>query len=76
MADVEYVDGNYSLAANYLANYRQRVRQLPPRGLWLGVRLEHRLNNRDGEASYGLQLEKMFPDSKENLAYQQWRKNR
>lgn len=76
MAEIEYLESNYQLAANYLARYRQFVRQLPARGLWLGVRLEHRLNNRDGEASYGLQLEKMFPDSKENLAYQQWRKRR
>ena len=76
IADMEYLEGNYSLSASYLAQYRKRVRQLPPRGLWLGVRLEHRLNNRDGEASYGLQLEKMFPNSKENLAYQEWRKQR
>ncbi len=33
------------------------------RSLWLGVQIERQLGNRDAEASYGLQLEKNFPDS-------------
>lgn len=31
--------------------------------LWLGVQIERQLGGRDAEASYGLQLEKNFPDS-------------
>jgi len=33
--------------------------------LWLGVRLERRLGDRQQEAAYGLQLRKRFPDSDE-----------
>ena len=33
------------------------------RSLWLGVQIERQLGDRDAEASYGLQLEKNFPDS-------------
>ena len=76
VADLEYIDGNYQNSFNYLSNYRRLVRSPSAKSLWLGVRLEHHRNNRDGEDSYGLALEKMFPDSKENRAYQQWRKNR
>ena len=76
IADLEYLASNYQQAVGYLANYTRLSRRKTARSLWLGVRLEHRMNNRDGEASYGLALEKMYPDSKENLAYQQWRKNR
>ncbi|MGS2724596.1 type IV pilus biogenesis/stability protein PilW [Porticoccus sp. GXU_MW_L64] len=76
IAELEYTDGNYQDSFNYLSNYRRLVRRPNARSLWLGVRVEHRRNNRNGEHSYGLALEKMFPDSKENLAYQQWRKRR
>ena len=33
--------------------------------LWLGVRLERHLGNRDAEASQGMALKKLFPDSQE-----------
>ena len=33
--------------------------------LWLGVRIERRAGNRDGEASYGSQLRRRFPQSRE-----------
>ncbi|MDM3870127.1 type IV pilus biogenesis/stability protein PilW [Porticoccus sp. W117] len=76
IAELEYTDGNYQNSFNYLSNYRRLVPRPNARSLWLGVRVEHRRNNRDAEDSYGLALEKMFPGSKENLAYQQWRKRR
>ncbi|UTW45386.1 type IV pilus biogenesis/stability protein PilW [bacterium SCSIO 12696] len=75
LADLDYLDGHYDSSAFYLGNYRRLVPRLNARSLWLGVRVEHRRNNRDAEDSYGLALEKMFPNSKENRAYQQWRNN-
>jgi len=33
--------------------------------LWLGVRVERRLGDRNSEASYALQLRNRFPESKE-----------
>jgi type IV pilus assembly protein PilF len=36
--------------------------------LWLGVRIERRLGDRNSEASYALQLRNRFPDSREARA--------
>ena len=33
--------------------------------LWLGVRVERKLGDRNSEASYAMQLKNKFPDSKE-----------
>jgi type IV pilus assembly protein PilF len=38
--------------------------------LWLGVKVERQLNNRDSVASLGGQLQRRFPQSKEALAYE------
>ena len=45
------------------------------RSLWLGARLEHALGNEDGVASRTLALQKLFPQSREVVAYQEWVKN-
>ena len=37
-------------------------------GLWLGVRVERKLGNRDAEVNYAQQLHKNFPDSPEAQA--------
>ena len=37
-------------------------------GLWLGVRVERKLGNRDAETAHSLQLRKKFPDSSEAQA--------
>jgi len=38
--------------------------------LWLGVKVERQLNNREAVASLGGQLQRRFPQSKEALAYE------
>jgi type IV pilus assembly protein PilF len=38
--------------------------------LWLGVKVERQLNNRDAVTSLGGQLQRRFPQSKEALAYE------
>lgn len=38
--------------------------------LWLGLKVERQLNNRDAVASLGGQLQRRFPQSKEALAYE------
>jgi type IV pilus assembly protein PilF len=38
--------------------------------LWLGARIEHRLNNREGARQLGEQLRRRFPESKEVSAYE------
>lgn len=46
----------------YLQRYTA-LAQPNARSLWLGVQIERQLGDRDAEASYGLQLERNFPDS-------------
>ncbi len=38
--------------------------------LWLGIKIEHRLGNREAEAQLASQLMRRFPDAREALAYE------
>lgn len=58
---------DYFEARNYLAQLLQTVTP-GPEILWLAVRIERQLGNRDAEAGYSAQLRKHFPDSREALA--------
>ena len=67
MADLAYARGNYGEAKGYLG----RLTQVAPENaetLWLGVRVERRLGDRNSEASYALQLRNRFPNSAEARA--------
>lgn len=75
LADLAYTQGDYQRAKAMLNKYNESRRRPTPRGLWLGVRLENQLGNRDAEASQGLALKNLFPDSRENQEYQNWLKN-
>ena len=37
--------------------------------LWLGIKVEQRLNNRDALAQLGVQLKKRFPQSRESALF-------
>lgn len=67
MADIAYARGDYAETRTYLNRYTQ-VAAVTPEVLWLGVRVERRLGDRNAEASYGVQLRKNFPNSKEAKA--------
>jgi type IV pilus assembly protein PilF len=67
MADMAYLSGDYPSARDYL-NRLAQVTQVNAEVLWLGVRVERKLGNRNAEASYALQLRKNFPASKEARA--------
>lgn len=62
MADVSLQLQRALQARAYLQRY-SAMAQMNARALWLGVRIERELGDRDAEASYALQLEKNFPDS-------------
>ncbi len=72
LADIAYQRGDYQRAKLVLEKYNQSRRRPTPRGLWLGVRLENQLGNKDAEASQGLALRNLFPNSRENQEYQNW----
>ena len=67
MADLAYSRGDFSGAKAYLSRLTQ-VAVPNAEVLWLGVRVERQLGDRNSEASYALQLRNKFPDSKEARA--------
>lgn len=67
LGELAYKRKDYAEAKRYLTS----IRQAAPVGaevLWLGVRVERKLGNRDAETNYALQLHKKFPDSPETQA--------
>lgn len=64
MAKISFQDGNYLSARAYLQRYAE-VAPHTAESLWLGVRTENQLGDKNQMASYGLKLRAMFPDSQE-----------
>ncbi|MEK8020946.1 MAG: type IV pilus biogenesis/stability protein PilW [Candidatus Parabeggiatoa sp.] len=62
MAHLRYEQKRDKKAREYLQRCL-KVAKHTPETLWLGIRIERRLNNRDAEATYALLLRKNFPDS-------------
>lgn len=67
LAEANYLRGAYVDALYFLERF-SKVSELTAESLWLGVKITHRSGNREAEASYGLQLRKRFPDSREAFA--------
>jgi type IV pilus assembly protein PilF len=67
MADLSYARGEYNEAKSYLDRLT-RAAPSTAEALWLGVRVERRLGDRNSEASYALQLRNKFPNSNEARA--------
>jgi type IV pilus assembly protein PilF len=67
LADLSYQRGNYPQAKNYLVRLEKLARP-SAEVLWLALRTERKLGDRNAEASYGQQLRRQFPDSKEARA--------
>jgi type IV pilus assembly protein PilF len=67
LADIAYARGSFAEAKTYLAR-ASKVTAPSAELLWLGVRVERKLGDRNSEASYGVQLRKNFPESKEARA--------
>lgn len=57
-------DGQPRQAANYFSRY-SKVAEQGPETLWLGVRIERALGDREGANEYGVQLLRRFRDSDE-----------
>ena len=67
LAELSYAKTEYTQAKEYLTRL---ARSAPANAevLWLALRVERRLGDRNAAASYGTQLTKNFPDSKEAKA--------
>lgn len=72
LADVYLEQGNLREARNYHAAYAARTRQTA-RSLWIGIRVESALGDKDKVASYEFQLAKMYRNSPEFSAWQSWK---
>ncbi len=64
MAGLAYDQGNYLKARAYLQRFLA-VAKHTPNSLWLGIRIEQELGDKDTLSSYALLLRHNFPDSEE-----------
>jgi type IV pilus assembly protein PilF len=65
LADWNYDKGDYAGAKAYFSRFSQSSPDLTAEQLWLAVRIERKMHDRNSLASYALQLRKRFPDSRE-----------
>lgn len=63
LADIYYRTGDLSLANKYIVREMQTAQQPDADSLWLGVRIAHKLGDREAEDSYSLILKQRFPGS-------------
>lgn len=70
MAELSFQKGEALSARGYLQRYGAVTRHTPE-SLWLGVRVERELGDRDAMASYGMLLEGRFPDSVQTRRYRE-----
>jgi type IV pilus assembly protein PilF len=68
LADLAFRRGEIPAAKGYLTRLSRAVPSLNAEVLWLALRIERRLGDREAEASYGLQLRRNFPNSREAQA--------
>lgn len=70
LAAIAYRRGAYEAARGYLVELHQQ-NEPTAESVWLGVRTERRLGNREAESSYAAQLRGRFADSVEHRALSQ-----
>lgn len=69
LAHLRYEADDLAEATRYHETYKLSVRQQSPRGLLLGIRIARQNGDRDAEASYGLALTNLYPQSSEYQAF-------
>lgn len=70
LAAVSYEGGDFAQAKSWLLRLLKSGRDLDAEQLWLAVRIERQLGDRNAAASFALQLRKRFPDSRETQLLQ------
>jgi type IV pilus assembly protein PilF len=65
LANVSLSKHDFAGAKSYFLRFSQRVADLTADQLWLAIRIERKVGDRNSEQSYALQLQKRFPDSHE-----------
>jgi type IV pilus assembly protein PilF len=64
-ADLKFASAEYANAKKYFHRFQQSTQDMTAEQLLLAVRIERKMQDRNSEASYALQLMKRFPDSRE-----------
>ena len=64
MSEIEYNEGNYVSAHDYLERYLKFSKHTP-KSLWLGIRVEQELGNKNKVSGYALLLRNQYPDTEE-----------
>lgn len=65
LAGLSFEKGDYASAKSFFMRFTQTSQDLTAEQLWLAVRIERKMRDRNSEASYSLQLRKRHPDSRE-----------
>ncbi|MBI3221729.1 MAG: type IV pilus biogenesis/stability protein PilW [Nitrosomonadales bacterium] len=65
LAELNFANGDYVTAKKYFAGYSEKAESLTAEQLWLAVRIERKVGDRNSEASYSMQLRKRYPDARE-----------
>jgi type IV pilus assembly protein PilF len=65
LADLSFANGNYFAAKKYFSDYSQKTDNMTAEQLWLGVRINRKVHDRNSEASFATQLRNRFPDAPE-----------
>jgi len=66
MAEINFANGDYMAAKDNFTRFAQGGANLTAGNLWLAVRIERKLGDRNAEDTYSLQLRKRYPDSPES----------
>ncbi|MBI5658970.1 MAG: type IV pilus biogenesis/stability protein PilW [Nitrosomonadales bacterium] len=66
LSELSFAGGDLAGAKSYFMRFdKNRETPLSAENLWLAVRIERKIGDRNSEESYALQLRKRFPDSRE-----------
>lgn len=65
LAELNFANGDYAAAKKYFAGFSEKTDSLTAEQLWLAVRIERKVGDRNSEASYSMQLRNRFPDARE-----------
>lgn len=66
MSEISYGNGDYLSAKEYLTRYLSTSKHTPE-SLWLGIKIERELGDKNIESSYAMLLRNKYPDSSETL---------
>lgn len=69
MAELSFANADYVAAKKYFASFSEKSDNLTAEQLWLAVRIERKIGDRNSESSYGMQLRKRFPDARETQLF-------